>query len=116
MNQQQKKKIQRRLAAVFAVMIIIAVSFVCCGARKSSPAEDEAGTSAVEYAGTEEYVVQAFDTLSDIAVKYIPSDEYMQQWICDVIRLNGRRNSTIYYGETIRVYTYEKKISPVQEH
>lgn len=108
MNQQQKKKIQRRLAAVFAVMIVITASFVCCGARKSSPAEDEAGASAVEYAGTEEYVVQAFDTLSDIAVKYIPSDEYMQQWIGDVIRLNGRRNSTIYSGETIKVYKFGK--------
>jgi hypothetical protein len=68
--------------------------------------EQETKVEKILYSGVEEYKVGCFETLSDIAVKYIPSDAYMNDWIADVKRLNGRKTNDIYFGETIKVYYY----------
>lgn len=99
-----------RLLMLALIMAVTVVAFASCGADRNY--KQDVPTEAVieermPYGGIEEYEVQAFDTLSKIAVKYIPSDKYMADWINDVQKLNGRDNSTIYYGETIKVYSYE---------
>lgn len=96
----------RITATIFLVMLIIVFAFACCGSSDKVTYECKE-EDRIEYAGIEEYEVGAFDTLSGIAVKYIPSDLYMQEWIRDVQRLNNRDNSTIYFGEVIKVYVYE---------
>ena len=105
-------KHKRIIFTVLSLMLALTLS----GAGKSqnrtheqNRCESAAETIALEYTGIEEYEVQAFDTLSAIAVKYIPSDEYMQQWIDDVKRLNKRKTSDIYSGEVIKVYACEEK-------
>lgn len=109
MNWKQKKKMFRIAATIFAIMLIILFSLASCGSsEKQTVIVEEKKEQQIEYAGIEEYKVQAFDTLSSIAVKYIPSDKYMSQWIADVKRLNGRKNSTIYVGEVIKVYVCEE--------
>ena len=56
----------------------------------------------VKYADIEFYTVEGGEGWSHIAVKYIPSAEYMQQWIRDVKYLNTRKSATVYFGETIK--------------
>ena len=109
MNWKQKKKQLRIASTIFAIMFIVLFAFVSCGrSEKQNVIVNEREEQQIEYVGIEEYKVQAFDTLSSIAVKYIPSDKYMSQWIEDVKSLNGRKNSTIYFDEVIKVYVYEK--------
>ncbi len=104
----QKKKFISSTAAVFVIMLIILYAFVsCAGTEKKEVLAEVQEEQRIEYVGVEEYEVGPFETLSHIAVKYIPSDKYMQQWIKDVQRLIGRENSTIYSGEVIKVYVYE---------
>ena len=103
----------RKYKRIFCVLSAVLISMSAIGATKGKEPTAEltaitAESESISYAGVEEYRVQSFDTLSSIAVKYIPDDDYMQQWINDVQRLNGRKNSTIYFGETIKVFTYEK--------
>ena len=108
MNWKQKRRFMRITATVFAIMLIILYAFVsCAGTDRKEVIVEEQEEQRIEYAGVIEYEVGPFETLSHIAVKFIPSDEYMQEWIDDVKRLNGRKNSTIYFGETIKVFTYE---------
>lgn len=102
------KRENKLIMISLAIFLVVLFTLSCCGAKQSNPAEAEPVKVEIQYAGTEEYTVGAFDTLSHIAVKYIPSDEYMQQWIEDVKRLNGRKTTDIYYGEVIKVYVYEK--------
>ena len=105
MNWKQKKRFTRITAIAFAIMLIILYAFVsCAGTEKKEVVVEHQEEERIDYAGVEEYEVGCFETLSHIAVKYIPSDKYMQQWIKDVQRLNGRNNSTIYSGEVIKVY------------
>ena len=108
MNLKQKKRFMRITAAAFLIMLIVLYAFVSCGSSEKKEIVEKKEEQRIEYAGIEEYEVGPFETLSHIAVKYIPSDDYMQQWIEDVQRLNSRDNSTIYSGETIKVFTYEK--------
>ena len=109
MTWKQKKRFMRITATVFAIMLIILFAFACCGStEKEEVTYQQEEEQRIEYAGIEEYEVGPFETLSHIAVKYIPSDAYMQEWIDDVERLNNRKNSTIYSGEVIKVYIYEK--------
>ena len=107
MTWKQKKRFMRIAATIFLVMLIILFAFACCGSSEKVTYECRE-EERIEYAGIEEYEVKAFDTLSGIAVKYIPTDAYMQEWIDDVKRLNGRDDSTIYFGEVIKVYVFEK--------
>jgi len=111
MNWIQKKNLCKLIATVLTVIAIITFALVSCGAGQSEEPETVtiSEESKLKYSGIEEYEVGPFETLSYIAVKYIPSDEYMQQWIEDVERLNGRKNTTIYVGEVIKVYVYEKQ-------
>ena len=109
------RNIQDKLIAFIVVSIMLVFVYVSCVRAtkgKEPTAEQEEATAVTEniisYAGVEEYRVQAFDTLSSIAVKYIPDDYYMQQWIDDVKRLNNRKSNDIYFDEVIRVYVYEK--------
>jgi len=109
MNWKQKKKLLRAVATIFAIMFIISFAFVSCGSsEKSEVTCEQEEYQRIKYCGVELYEVGPFETLSHIAVKYIPSDKYMQQWIEDVQRLNGRNNSTIYSGEVIKVYVCEE--------
>lgn len=109
MNWKQKKKFMRVTACAFAIMLIILYAFVsCAGTEKKEVVVEEQVEQWIDYAGYEFYEVGPFETLSSIATKYIPSDDYMQDWINDVQRLNGRNNSTIYSGEVIKVYVYEE--------
>lgn len=108
MTWNQKKRFMRITATVFAMMFILVFAFASCGSSEKEITYECREEQKIEYAGIEEYEVGAFDTLSHIAVKYIPSDAYMQEWIEDVKRLNGRDNSTIYFGEVIKVYVYEE--------
>ena len=108
MNWKQKKRFLRAVSAVFAIMLIILYAFVsCAGTEKKQVVIEQQEEQQIEYAGVEEYEVGCFETLSHIAVKYIPSDEYMSQWIRDVKRLNGRKTNDIYVGEKIKVFTYK---------
>lgn len=90
------------------IMLIVSVSFASCGNKCKSEIEEirNEQVQKILYSGIEEYEVGCFETLSDIAVKYIPSDVYMNDWIEDVKRLNGRKTNDIYFGETIKVYYY----------
>ena len=109
MNLKQKKRFMRITATTFSIMLIILYAFVsCAGTEKKEVVVEHQEEQRIDYAGVEFYEVGAFETLSHIAVKYIPSDDYMQEWIRDVQRLNNRKNSTIYFGEVIKVYVYEK--------
>ena len=109
MNWKQKKRFMRITAAAFAIMLIIVYAFVsCAGTEKKEVVVEPQEEEMIDYAGYEFYEVGAFETLSSIATKYIPSDDYMSDWIYDVKRLNNRDNSTIYSGEVIKVYVYEK--------
>ena len=104
----------RKYKKTFCILsaVLISISVIRATKGKEPTAEQEKVTAVTEniisYAGVEEYEVGPFETLSHIAVKYIPSDDYMQQWIEDAQRLNGRKNSTIYFGEVIKVYVYEE--------
>lgn len=95
-----------RLITLGLIIFIIFISFVSCASKEKQVTIQQVENPKIEYSGTEEYTVEPFDTLSAIAVKYIPSDEYMQKWINDVKRLNGRKTNDIYFGETIKVYYY----------
>lgn len=106
MTWKQKKRFMEITLTVFAIMVIILFAFACCGSTEKEITYECREEERIKYVGVEEYEVGAFDTLSGIAVKYIPSDAYMQEWIDDVKRLNGRDNSTIYFGEVIKVYVY----------
>ena len=109
MNWKQKKRFARITATTFAIMLVIVYTFVCCaGTNKKEVITEHQEEERINYDGYEFYQVGPFETLSSIAVKYIPSDDYMQDWIYDVKRLNNRDNSTIYFGEVIKVYVYEK--------
>ena len=108
MTWKQKKRFMRITATTFAVMLILVFAFASCGSSEKEVTYQQEEEQRIGYAGIEEYEVGAFDTLSHIAVKYIPSDSYMKEWIDDVKRLNGRDDSTIYFGEVIKVYIYEK--------
>lgn len=90
------------------IVFIIFICFVSCGNSNNKNIETNNNEQIEEllYLGIEEYEVGCFETLSDIAVKYIPSDEYMSDWIADVKRLNGRKTNDIYFGEVIKVYYY----------
>lgn len=93
------------LALVVCVLVIML--FSCQSSKENVVAETQAEQKQeILYAGIENYEVGCFETLSDIAVKYIPSDEYMSDWIADVKRLNGRKTNDIYFGEVIKVYYY----------
>ena len=107
MNWKQKKRITRILATIFAVMFIILCALSSCGGTEKKAIKPETPKERIKYARVIEYEVGPFETLSHIAVKFIPSDDYMPKWIEDVQKLNGRKNSTIYSGETIKVYVYE---------
>lgn len=108
MNWKQKKKGLRIIATTFALMLIITYAFVSCGGtEKKEVRVEEQKEERIKYARVIEYEVGPFETLSHIAVKFIPSNDYMPKWIEDVQKLNGRKNSTIYSGETIKVYVYE---------
>ena len=111
MNWKQKKRILNIAMMIVSITAVVIFALVSCGSGQHEKIEIVEAPEEVRlgYCGTEEYRVQSFDTLSAIAVKYIPSDEYMQQWIKDVIRLNDRKNDTIYFDETIKVYVYEKQ-------
>lgn len=94
---------------VFALIIFILIIclFSCGNSRKEIVLQEQKEQKQeIFYAGIENYEVNCFETLSDIAVKYIPSDEYMSDWIADVKRLNGRKTNDIYFGEVIKVYYY----------
>lgn len=106
MKRKHRRKFFRAAATALAAAAVVSLAFVSCGTKCPAPQCAEAEKRRVEWSGIEEYEVGAFDTLSGIAVKYIPSDDCMEQWIEDVMRLNCRRNTTIYYGETIKVYNY----------
>lgn len=89
------------------VFILIICLFSCGNSKKEIVSEIETEQKQeMFYAGVENYEVDCFETLSDIAVKYIPSNEYMSDWIADVKRLNGRKTNDIYFGEVIKVYYY----------
>ena len=90
------------------ITVVLFACFASCGNKCKSEMEKEQETKVekILYSGVEEYEVGCFETLSDIAVKYIPSDVYMNDWIADVKRLNGRKTNDIYFGETIKVYYY----------
>ena len=113
MNWIQKKNLCKLIATVLTIIAIITIALASCGAGQSKEPEivTVSEESKLEYCGVEEYEVGPFETLSHIAVKYIPSDEYMQQWIKDVQKLNGRKNTTIYVGETIKVYVCEREVT-----
>lgn len=111
----QKKRIFSIMATVIAIMLIITFAFVSCASSRKEEVVEVSEGPRLEYAGFIDYEVQCFDTLSLIACKFIPDDvpkedfpEIMQEWISDVIELNGRSNSDIYYGETIKVFCYEE--------
>ena len=109
MNWKQKKRFMRITATTFLIMLILVFAFAsCAGTEKKEVVVYHQEEQRIDYAGYEFYEVGPFETLSSIATKYIPSDDYMQDWICDVQRLNNRNNSTIYFGEVIKVYVYEK--------
>ena len=95
---------------IAVIIFIIAISLFSCGSSKKEKEivleTETEQKQEVFYAGVENYEVDCFETLSDIAVKYIPSDEYMSDWIADVKRLNGRKTNDIYFGEVIKVYYY----------
>lgn len=91
------------LISLALIMLVVVISLASCGSGKKKVVEVKE-EQRIEYAGTEEYEVGPFETLSHIAAKYIPSDEYMSQWISDVKRLNGRKTTDIYSGEVIKVY------------
>ena len=99
---------------ILCILSVVLISIAISGATKGNGNETElkektaAAEQLISYAGIEEYRVQSFDTLSSIAVKYIPSDKYMSKWMSDVKRLNNRKSNDIYYDEVIRVYVYEK--------
>lgn len=101
---------------IFCILSVILISIAISGATKGNGNENQteikektaAAEQLISYAGIEEYRVQSFDTLSSIAVKYIPSDKCMSKWISDVKRLNNRKSNDIYFNEVIRVYVYEK--------
>lgn len=115
MSRKREQKYQNRLIAFMIVIIMLVFVYVCFGSTtKGNENTAELNTKTAEseqlisYAGVEEYRVQSFDTLSSIAVKYIPSDKYMSKWIDDVKRLNNRKSNDIYFDEIIRVYIYEE--------
>ena len=112
MNWIQKKNLCKLIVTVLTVIAIITIALASCGAGQSKEPETVtiSEESKLKYSGIEEYEVGPFETISHIAVKYIPSDGYMQQWIKDVQKLNGRKNSTIYVGEVIKVYMYEREV------
>ena len=99
---------------IFCILSVILISIAILGATKGNENQTElkektaAAEQLISYAGIEEYRVQSFDTLSNIAVKYIPSDKYISKWISDVKHLNNRKSNDIYFDEVIRVYIYEK--------
>ena len=88
--------------------VVLFACFASCGNKCKSEMESakEQQMETILYSGIEEYKVGCFETLSDIAVKYIPTKEYMSDWIDDVKRLNGRKTNDIYFGEVIKVYYY----------
>lgn len=96
------------LIEIALIILVIFISFVSCGntPKEKNNAVQVEEIKNIEYSGIEEYEVQAFDTLSSISTKYIPTDEYMSDWIADVKRLNGRKTNDIYFGEVIKVYYY----------
>lgn len=107
-------KRKRNNGKVYLVIAIVLIALFMIGfsngtskgevkIEKSDPLPQRA-----EYVGIVEYEVKSFDTLSKIACDYIPSDRYMETWIRDVQKLNGRKNSTIYFGEVIKVYECKK--------
>lgn len=113
MSQKREQKYQNRLIAFMIVIIMLVFAYVCCGSiakgkQMEQKEETAPGEILISYTGIEEYRVQSFNTLSSIAVKYIPSDKYMSKWISDVKRLNNRKSNDIYFDEVIRVYVYEK--------
>lgn len=106
----RKRKISKTVCVrVFIFITMFLIGFSSCTSKgevkveKSDPLPQRA-----EYVGVVEYEVKSFDTLSKIACDYIPSDRYMETWIRDVQKLNGRKNSTIYFGEVIKVYECKK--------
>lgn len=96
-------KKEKTFISIALIVLIVGISLACCGSGEKTVIVSEE-EQRIEYLGVEEYEVGPFETLSHIAVKYIPSDEYMSQWISDVKRLNGRKKSDIYVGEVIKVY------------
>lgn len=90
------------------IILVVFISFASCGntTKEKSNIIKNQEIQKIEYTGIEEYKVQSFDTLSSIATKYIPSDEYMEQWIYDVKKLNKRKTNDIYFDEIIKVYYY----------
>lgn len=91
------------LITIALILLVMVISLASCASTEKEVNEVKE-EQRLEYAGVEEYEVGPFETLSHIAAKYIPSDEYMYEWICDVERLNGRKTSDIYFGEVINVY------------
>ena len=97
----------KSILMAFVLCVVAIMLFSCQGSRKNVVAETQPQQKQeIVYAGIENYKVGCFETLSDIAVKYIPSDEYMNDWIADVKRLNGRKTNDIYFGEVIKVYYF----------
>lgn len=109
-----KKKTRKTLSTVFVIMILGGAILGSCSGKvvEEEVVVAENAIADLEYpppyASVESYTVKANDTLSSIAVKYIPSDKYMQYWIEDVMRLNDRTKPIVYWGETIEVLTYEE--------
>ena len=97
-----------KFSIILIILFVLFISFVSCSSNhdKSSKNVETIEIQKISYSGIEEYNVKCFETLSDIAVKYIPSKEYMSDWIADVKRLNGRKTNDIYFGEVIKVYYY----------
>lgn len=99
---------KQKIILSLLIILIILISLLSCGNSKNDIVVENKTESIQEisYSGIENYEVGCFETLSDIAVKYIPSDKYMSDWIADVRRLNGRKTNDIYFGEVIKVYYY----------
>ena len=99
---------KQKIILSLLIIFIILISLLSCGNSKNDIVVENKTESIQEisYSGIENYEVDCFETLSDIAVKYIPSDKYMSDWIADVRRLNGRKTNDIYFGEVIKVYYY----------
>lgn len=99
---------KQKIILSLLIIFIILISLLSCGNSKNDIVVENKTESIQEisYSGIENYEVDCFETLSDIAVKYIPSDKYMSDWIADVKRLNGRKTNDIYFGEVIKVYYF----------
>ena len=110
MKETKGERILNMILRGLLIIFIILLAATACGALKGDRYHEEAKAISDDYpkyAGVENYTVQGNDTLLSIACKYCPMNADLYRYVRDVERLNGRENDTVYWKETIKVYTFD---------